>query len=513
MSRRNKIFAWLATSVLLLLVLIWAAGPALSAIWVAPFARQRLVAMLQERFHGRVELSELRVSGLLWLTIEGQGLVIRSRHQADALPLIRVGRFSASAGLLGLMRTPRRVGRVRLEGLEINVPPSKGPGGQGRGFAGYRIVVDEIVSQDARLTILPKRAGKLPIVFDIHRVILRSAGPGQSMWFRASLTNPKPVGEIEATGHFGPWQAEDPSLTPVSGRYAFTNADLNTIRGIGGILSSSGQFTGVLERIAVQGETNAGNFSVDIGGNPVPLRTRFNAVVDGTSGDTLLDPVEGRLAQSLIVARGSVAKSPDGAGRIVALDVSIPDGRLDDVLRLAVKGPMPPMTGPIRLETRFYLPPGSERIAQRLRLSGSFRTPTTRFTNLGIQEKVTTLSQKGRAKPDEPGTDVASNLEGEFQLKDGRCTFSKLTFEVPGAAVRLRGSYNLLDGTLDFRGTLALKAKLSEMTTGVKSVLLKAADPWFSRKGAGTLLPIRVTGTAKKPQFGVDIGKALKRKE
>ena len=86
----------------------------------------------------------------------------------------------------------------------------------------------------------------------------------------------------------------------------------------------------------------------------------------------------------------------------------------------------------------------------------------------------------------------------------GMITFRNLTFEVPGANVQLNGTYALTDEKLDFYGTLRLKAKLSQMTTGVKSFLLKAVDPFF-RKGDVTELPIKITGTREHPSFGLDL--------
>lgn len=495
------------------LVAIILAGSALRRHWVMPFAKQRVVAMVQERFEGEVEIRQLEISGLLFLRIAGQELTLRSPERRDVPPLFHVRAFTVETSLWGLLRKPPHVNRVQVEGLKITVPPPvpSTRSSLGRKLAAYRIVVGEIVSDDAQLIILPKREGRLPVVFDIHHLVLRSSGSDRAMSFRASLTNPKPLGEIDATGHFGPWVAEEPSLTPVSGDYSFRDADLNTIRGIGGILSSRGTFEGILGRLAVEGETDTPDFSVDIAGNPIPLHTRFSAVVDGTSGDTFLDPVEARLGNSTIIARGGVARTVDPKGRVVALDVNVPEGRIEDLLRLAVKDTAPPMTGPVRLQTTFLLPPGNERIAQRLDLRGDFHLASARFTKLSVRKKLGTLSARGRGKTETEGSEVASDLAGRFQLRNGRLSLSRFTFKVPGATVRLQGHYDLLPGTLDLRGTLALEAKLSETTTGVKSFMLKAIDPWFARKGAGTLLPIQVSGTAKEPQFGVDVGKALRR--
>jgi len=39
----------------------------------------------------------------------------------------------------------------------------------------------------------------------------------------------------------------------------------------------------------------------------------------------------------------------------------------------------------------------------------------------------------------------------------------------------------------------------------VKSFFLKAIDPLFSKHGAGTELPITITGTQEAPVFGVSV--------
>jgi hypothetical protein len=44
------------------------------------------------------------------------------------------------------------------------------------------------------------------------------------------------------------------------------------------------------------------------------------------------------------------------------------------------------------------------------------------------------------------------------------------------------------------------------MTTGWKSVLLKPADRFFSKNGAGTEVPFSVSGTREEPHFGLDFG-------
>jgi hypothetical protein len=70
----------------------------------------------------------------------------------------------------------------------------------------------------------------------------------------------------------------------------------------------------------------------------------------------------------------------------------------------------------------------------------------------------------------------------------------------------MTGNYSLDGQTFDFRGKARLDAKVSQMTTGWKSILLKPVDPFFSKGGAGTEIPIRITGTESEPHFGLDFG-------
>jgi hypothetical protein len=61
-----------------------------------------------------------------------------------------------------------------------------------------------------------------------------------------------------------------------------------------------------------------------------------------------------------------------------------------------------------------------------------------------------------------------------------------------------------VDETIDFHGTARMDATMSHMTTGFKSLLLRAVDPFFKKDGAGTVLPIKITGTRDHPSFGLE---------
>src|SRR5262249_45370337 len=174
-----------------------------------------------------------------------------------------------------------------------------------------KVVVDRLVCEATLLVINTLKPGKLPLEFDISSLKMTTIGPDQPMHFDAELTNPKPVGDIASSGTFGPWQADSPRDTPVSGTYSFNNADLGTITGLRGIPSTTGQHTRPLDNIVVDGKTDTPDFRITISGRPVPLHTDFHAIVDGTSGDTYLQPVKAKLLDFWMVASGSVVRTAE----------------------------------------------------------------------------------------------------------------------------------------------------------------------------------------------------------
>jgi hypothetical protein len=107
---------------------------------------------------------------------------------------------------------------------------------------------------------------------------------------------------------------------------------------------------------------------------------------------------------------------------------------------------------------------------------------------------------------------VASDFQGRFKLAAGKLALPEVTFDVPGARVELTGEYGLKRETLDFKGQLLLDAKISQTTTGFKSLLLKIVDPLFKQKdGSGSAIPIKITGSRSAPDFGLDVGRIFKR--
>jgi AsmA-like C-terminal region len=507
----------LVTSALLGLALV---SVTVWAVRAAPTLRDRVVEALNARFESQLALGSLDPSMFPKPRAEGTALTLRHRGRTDVPPLITIESFDTSAGLVGLIQTPVRLETVRIKGMAIRIPPGGlrvGNGDQDLPHVAHAerpspILINRIESQSARVEIHSRRPDRLPRVWDLQNLVMVDFGASAGSHFEAGLINPVPRGVIDTQGTFGPWHADEPGLTPVNGNYIFQNADMNVIKGLGGTLSSAGTYRGVLDRIEVEGTTEMPDFSLDLAGQPVRLNTKFKAIVDGTNGDTILERVEALLNTSTIVATGSVVRTQEVKGRHIDLQVTLDGARLEDLMQLAVKSAKPPLTGRVDLVTRMVLPAGPDDVVDRLQLDGAFQLAQARFTNIDVQRRITTLSRRGRGKETDEGAErerVVSNLRGRFTLKDGVLRFSELTFAVPGSTVQLRGAYNLRSQVMDFRGELLTDATLADMTSGVKSLLARLAQPFFRRKGGGSRLPIKISGPRAKPEFGLDVGRVF----
>jgi AsmA-like C-terminal region len=471
-----------------------------------PILHARAIEMLQEKFQSEVELKQFHVYVFPKLRVEGSGLELRHLARTDVPPLISIGDFSAEMNVSTLWKKPWKINRIKLNRLVIQIPPKGNAERRPWSFKHeIAILVGELVADDSQLVLLPKSTGKAPHEFDIHHLVMRQVGLHRAASFQAQLTNATPPGEIDTAGIFGPWVPDNPGQTPLGAQYKFRHADLGVFKGIGGILSSEGRFGGVLEEIEVEGKTWTPDFRVTIGGHPVSLDTVFSATVDGTNGNTILHPVQAHFLDTDIIAKGGVFKIPGAIGHTIALNVVVKDGRLEDLMRLALKAGRGPLTGAVNLHTKFDLPPSDQDISHRLKLRGAFDVGGAEFTNPQVSSKIENFSRRSLGKPEDPnaGSDVSA-LGGNFVLDNGVITFRGLKFSVTGADVNLNGSYGLNKEKLDFYGTLRMQARLSQTTTGFKSFLLKAVDPFF-RKNGKTVLPIKISGTREHPQFGLDL--------
>ena len=501
----------------ILVVVIVAAAVTLAYIGRStPFLRDRVVTALNQRFSSKVEIESLQVTAFPRPGIRGPKLALRHNGRTDVPPLFSVSEFSGDAGLLGLFRTPLHLGTVSLTALSIQIPPggmrlNKDGAASPRGTRRQpSLVIDRIEAASAWLEIASKNPLKPPRVFDIHEMVMTGFRPDAAASFHATLTNPIPEGEIHTDGMFGPWLADSPSETALSGSYTLDKADMGTIKGLSGTLSSTGAYEGTLDHIGVRGETRSTDFALDVANQPVTLNTKFTAVVDGTNGDTFLNDVQATLINTVIQASGAIVRARDIKGRQTTLDVTVPQGRIEDILRLAMKPGKTPLTGMIDIKTKLVIPAGPMPVVDRMQLDGTFSLSQARFTSFNVQKRINGLSKRARGDDgDDEAESVVSNVSGRFSMRDAAITFSNLAFSVPGARVELAGWYGLRSETMDFKGNLLLDASLAETTSGLKSLAARIVQPFFRRPGGGSKLPIKISGPRAKPSFGLDMKKAF----
>ncbi len=528
-----------------------AAVAAVLARRAEPFVRARIVEGLQDKFHSRVELDSFHMSvreGLnrhwgLWA--EGKGLRIWPPADAAAAsvpapapgdtiesgPMIKLDEFSFHAPLIYAQGKPFHIVVVEINGLDVDLPPrshfehrspSPAESNQSKasvfsGSEALRFDVGSIDCKNARLVLETSKPGKLPMVIAISQFKSTGVGWGQPMSYEADLTNPRPTGAIHTTGRFGPLNTRDPGESPIDGQYQFDHADLSDFKGIAGILSSTGHYTGTPRDITVDGETDVPDFLLKPFDNPLPLHTKFHAKVDGTNGDTWLEPVDATLAHSHFTAKGQVVRvvavdagtgEKRSLGHDIALDINVDKGQIEDFLKLATHEEAPLLTGAVMVKAALHIPPGPVPVHERLRLKGHFVLDQAQFSSAKIQAGIERLSLRGLGRPkDVKSTDPASvdsRMEGDFDLGGGIIKLPALTYTVPGATIQLAGTYGVENGALNFVGDAKMEATVSEMVGGWKGLLLKPLDRYLKKDGAGTEIPIHIRGTREHPEIGID---------
>ena len=161
---RTKILIALSAIVVLAIGSWIICAPLLSRV-----VKERTVSALEENFAATLEIKDLEVKIFPRVAIVGEGIVFHLKDRPEAPPLFTIRKFTARANPLGLLI--RHVSTVRLEGLDIHIPPREDNAAQQEKTREVseqkppRFVIDEIIADGTTLTTLPKDSWKEPLHF------------------------------------------------------------------------------------------------------------------------------------------------------------------------------------------------------------------------------------------------------------------------------------------------------------------------------------------------------------
>ncbi len=426
-------------------------------------------------------------------------------------PKITVKKVTLDGLYAGLIGSEKHIRMLSIEGMRIAFPrQSEKTMGGPKDVQPQKVATpsgikfDQIEARNSQIAFASKSKDRQPRTFDIYDVILKSFAPGEPIHFNAVLRIPTPPADVDVDGVFGPLTGDAIGKAQLKGRFSMKNADLSKFRALMGTVSAQGQFDGPLEGLTVNASTDSTNFGTTATHHTIPLKTDFTAVVDGTNGDIQFQTIHALMGETKLAATGKLEDVPDAKGKVLTLQIGSQDARIEDLMYLFVHS-KPPLQGATQFQMKVQLPPENKPFEERLHGAAHFGIRSSKFTKQETEEKVSHLSEqaKGHPKNDDPPM-VLTDLLGDVNLSGGTAQFSRLNVSVPGASAALRGTYKLESHAVDLHGTLHTDAKLSNATTGFKAFLMKVVELAKKKDKNGASVPVRVTGTYEKPDFGLD---------
>jgi hypothetical protein len=299
----------------------------------------------------------------------------------------------------------------------------------------------------------------------------------------------------------------------VSGEFTFAPVKLGDIHGIGGTLSATGHFKGSLTAVEADADSVTPDFAVG-SGKPTRVAALGHFTINGLNGNIVLHSVDAHVGASTVHASGQIV----GAPKVTDLDLTVTKGRAEDILRPFFKDKVP-VAGSVWLHSHASIAAAEEgrKFLERLRVDGAFDIPKERLTDKATEESLSAFSGRaqGLKQPEggTPGADpntgeveeVLSSLKGPAKIRNGVVSTDGLDFQVPGAEVKVKGTFSLHDKSVRMVGDLHMQTDLSHVTTGFKSMLLKPFAPFFKKQNAGAVIPIAITGSPNQYKVTQDV--------
>ena len=444
------------------------------------------------------------------------GITMRRKSAPDLPPLGQVDTMIVEGTWSDLAMLRQRVELVDITGLHVSVPPigsdenrREFPPGSSTDFDGPDTMIERFVVHKSLLEIQRKK--DKPLSFPIKQLEITNLHKGEALTYAVDMQNALPTGRILAHGSMGPMVGKDFLATPVSGNFAFTHINLQEVGDITGVLDTRGVFKGNLRSMQVEASAESQNFAVD-DGKLTPLSATMQSTLSGDNGDLEIQSIDVKIRETDIHAVGSIKGSP----KLTNFDISVANGRTQDVMQPFVKNDVP-IIGSVWLKTHAYVGPPGDGFMERMRLSGSFDVPAEKLTDKETEKNLSAFSERARGdhkpntgvvgdeKHDDSSKDVLSSIQGPVKVENGVVSTPRVTFKVTGAQATLAGTFRFHGQVAHLTGNLKMDTDISHTATGFKSFLLKPLSPFFKKKNAGAVVPIAVTGTPGHYKVAQDI--------
>ena len=473
-----------------------------------PYRYRNVEPLLQQVFASQIKIERYHRTYFPHPGFVADGITLRRNSAPNLPPVGTVTHLRVEGRWIDLFLLRNRVHLVSGDGLHVIIPPVGSaanredfPPGSSADFTGPPTVVEQLDLQNATLDLL--RVGGGRYTFPIHHLLISNLHQGETISYSVDMQNAQPSGRIQAHGSFGPLLAGKLEATPVTRDFTVTGINLSEIQGLYGTLSAAGHFQGRLGEIEGSAQSSTPDFSV-AGGRHTLVEGAMSCAVNGLNGDITLHAVDVHTGGSVVHAQGNIAGSP----KVTSVDLFVEQGRVEDLLRPFMTSETP-VTGPVLLRGHANLA-GNTRASffERLTMDGAFTVPGERFTDRATEGNLTAFSQRAQGiKTESDGAQpaVLPNVAATVSVRDGMAHMSPLMVHMPGAAVRLKGAFDLQNQKVRLTGDLRMQSDVSHVTTGFKAILLKPLAPFFKKDGAGAVVPIAITGTPHHYKVGQNI--------
>jgi hypothetical protein len=368
-------------------------------------------------------------------------------------------------------------------------------------------LIDQVEATNSKIVFMADKKGTEPKEFDVSKLVLKNFTADVPIHYEAVMKIPTPPADVQISGIFGPVSGKigDAKL---QGSFTMKNGDLSKFHSLLGKLSAKGSFDGMVKSFDVRGSTDSPDFGASDTGHSLPLKTEFQAHVNGSNGNVQFQTIHAVLGKTKLVVEGDLQGEH---GKTLDLKITSHDGRIEDVMYLFVHD-KPPLQGATTFQMHVRLPDEKKPFEQRIEMQAKFGIDNSKFTHADTEQKMSKLSEQAEGKPQkaENGQDqplVVADLRGNVQVKDGTAKFTQLACSVPGADAKLHGTFNLESHAVNLHGTLRTQVKLSNATTGFKAFIMKVVEFAKQKDKGPAIVPVSITGTTDKPSFSVDAPK------